>query len=482
MEPLESRGRTRSRASRDDIRRAVGAERDLRLRASRLVALPRGLSEFVNAHDPGLPIALGWAEPPVEPAELRGPFPAVDRVAAGVRGHGRADIASLTFGSSGTQEDGPQRDRDDGVGLPNDFAAPPKPLCPPGYQFDYEFQSCWSGPHRRPKPGERWKHACKCAPGESYLAIERECWRRGALPGGSSVHGRELVADVSRTCGGNFQPACESEFEESETWIKYDFCTRGEQLKLKAAAAQARRVASSAARFLANIATLPEDQIEFYWNFADLGGAAVIVDVAWRRSPAPSYWFGPYEPERLARAQHVAQLVSDRLRHGFSYLNWTTWPLHIRCANNCSGQSVIALHWAEGFVKLCPRVWTLFDSPNGFLDRPGGSDGLAMVLFHELCHRSGLLPLLRDAGSYGPIPARSLVLDGEFDTAFRNIENYVYWAFARYAWFGKCVFWDPSDHAYSCSGGGDQFGPYPEVCCHRCLGEKGGFWGDCRES
>ena len=144
------------------------------------------------------------------------------------------------------------------------------------------------------------------------------------------------------------------------------------------------------------------------------------------------------------------------------------------------------MHWAEGFVRLCPLVWDMFHQTHGaFANRVAGILGLAIVIFHELCHRSGLVPLLKDVTDHGdqggPIGSRKLVLDGHLDDAFQNIDNYVHWAFARFAWFGGCTMFDPSIPWWSCSGGGDNFGDDVTICCKRCGAIGGGVWGDCEE-
>lgn len=366
---------------------------------------------------------------------------------------------------------------------PDGLLAPPPPLCPDGYNFDYYFQSCWrrSPAHRA---GAQWKHACRCPSGYSYLAEDHECWERGSLPpavGADGIGSSDFAGDISVPCDRGYQPECLVEEDNtSSIWVKWDFCTASQEDKLKAAAHLARRVAVSAENFLTFVSTLPEDLAQEYWEYGNTD-EGILSLTSWAQSPAPAYWFGPHTWQRVNRAQHVMRMVGDRLRYGFSYLNINTWPLHVRCANTCLTQGLVAMHWAEGFVKICPLAWDLFDSPFGFGDRVGGPIGLAMVLFHELCHRSGLWPILHDADAYGPSASRDLVADGDFSTAYGNIDNYVHWAFARYAWFGRCSVWDPSSHAYSCSSGGDQHGPYPTVCCHQCLGPEGGFRGECQE-
>ncbi len=67
--------------------------------------------------------------------------------------------------------------------------APPKPLCPPTWDFDYDWQSCWPAdvPHPPPPVGSQWEHACRCGPGMSWLATVHTCWTHGTRPGSSQL-------------------------------------------------------------------------------------------------------------------------------------------------------------------------------------------------------------------------------------------------------------------------------------------------------
>jgi hypothetical protein len=473
--------------SREGARRlrSLGASTVERLDAGNVgimdaTKLPPGLRDFVYGRDGHAPDA----EPPDDPTDrvtwrdLQPENARVDTL------HGsRVHPAFVHLFKLDQRLGASYSPKPDSPASPGGLLAPPPPLCPKGYTFDYYFQSCWRKPpgHRA---GAHWKHACRCPSGYSYLAEDHECWERGSLPpgvGGDSIGSDEFTGDLSVPCERGYQPECLAEDDVSSSiWVKWDYCTGSQEDKLRAAAHLARRVAVSAEKFLTFVSTLPQDLAEQYWEYGNTDEGILSLG-SWAQSPAPAYWFGPYSWQRANRAQYVMRMVGNRLRYGFSYLNIVSWPLHVRCANTCTTQGLVAMHWAEGFVKLCPDVWDLFDSPMGYVDRVGGPIGLAMVLFHELCHRSGLWPLLHDADAYGPSASRDLVADGDFDTAHGNIDNYVHWAFARYAWFGRCYSWDLDSHAYSCSSGGDQYGPYPTVCCHQCFGPNGGFRGECEE-
>ncbi|MBX7084267.1 MAG: hypothetical protein K1X88_33980 [Nannocystaceae bacterium] len=69
---------------------------------------------------------------------------------------------------------------------PTDLKAPPKPLCPPGYRFNYYYQYCdldTPGPHPRPPlDTPQNAFACRCPSGSSYLfagPFKGRCWQHG---------------------------------------------------------------------------------------------------------------------------------------------------------------------------------------------------------------------------------------------------------------------------------------------------------------
>ena len=183
---------------------------------------------------------------------------------------------------------------------PVDLLGPEKPLCPKNYEFDYDWQSCWPAniPHRRPRAGELWSHACTCPPGYSYLATERDCWQRGSVPfsvwgiGGGHGFAREEATGLS--CNGFFMPACTESMEGLLTiWIYPKYCTEEQEQAIRLACFIAKDVAQTAARFMEHVYTASPEVRAFLWTFGDIEGNA-LTPQTFDRSPAPSYWFGPY--------------------------------------------------------------------------------------------------------------------------------------------------------------------------------------------
>lgn len=183
-----------------------------------------------------------------------------------------------------------------------DLQAPEKPLCPPGYKFDYHFQACFRDtdqPQPRPPPGTpQYHYACRCKPGESYIFPYQRCWTRGQ-------------AGIPVTNG----------LQRALDWF------------------------TPAYKFVDYLSFQPSDYRETLWNFGHTGGD---------RDPSMRRWFGPYGDYTFELIHWALGTVRDNLAEPF-----------IRChdVNVCGGAP--AYSTGQGYIHLCPGWGDLnaFDTP-----------------------------------------------------------------------------------------------------------------------
>ena len=383
--------------------------------------------------------------------------------------------------------------------VPQSLQAPPRPLCPPLYTYDYEWQSCW--PDDSPPPGpppSPYQHACRCPPGESWLVDEWECWTHGdpvygavdTIPLPPGLSGGEHECDIGFVWDTAMQRCV---FDECPQNWYYD-------VSLDACVNMVSQCQ-------------PPPPIEFVWQHLptdcvgsgdgwrneinDAIGWSVTrlfpawkmlkeldeapVELAWWKqhmweqagdhtpplspgSPSMEYWFGEYDDYLL---ELVTWVVSRAL---FRVLPGTPHPVQIRCDTLgacCDGDDACAnlLATQGGRIKLC-EGWHDSDPPDQ-----------AIIMLHELNHHVllGRLYVQDDAADNPPphdVLAPSICIhddtDGEcyfednsialrqsgatlrcFDqeegewrnvrATVLNVDNYVYWLASRFNVFEWCT-------------------------------------------
>lgn len=399
---------------------------------------------------------------------------------------------------------------------PLDILGPEKPLCPPSYSFDYDWQSCWPDgvPHRKPKSGELWKHACLCAPGWSWLAVERKCWERGAIPAGGARRPGGLTSEKPPATLGCAWPVprCLQATDPGTVHAHVNFKLSGsndhnhisDQLDVadlvKKATDLALAFALRAKHFLQFLLSRPASEQQELWDFGDLPGnldegATDISPLAFDRSPAPRYWFGPFSTARALEVLFVCDKVATRLSHGRKIAK-RYHPFKIVFRDHCIGKHTVAHHYVYGKIVLCPEAVRLLladkflsSNPNRvfqtaeFHGSVGGVPGLAIVIFHEMVHHI-IVPdhsWTHDIAR-GPFAARNLVLDGHFGQAMSNNDNYAHWVAAGYLKFGSCEAFDVHRIPHTCTQAYGQHGEviYGKVtCCSQCLDKTPGQCSSC---
>ena len=346
------------------------------------IVLPPGVDPEV---DPSIPTGPGGVTPEGSPAE------------AGV---------SFGFGTSPGPQAAPYP-------VPPSLEAPPKPLCPPLYTYDYDWQSCW--PDDDPPPGpppQPYQHACRCPPGESWLVDEWECWTHGdpmlavgdTVPLPPDLSGGEQECnsgfewdDLEQQCvfvgceeGENFSPLdlecklniCPSTDGVGIDWQHYHGdCVDGWDDyyfdRVNEALHGAVEYLDPARRFLAELLYLHEegfdDWVEYYWNFGfgSVEDSSPEPDRPW--DPSLVRWFGPFHPVILRLAYDIVNWALIRI---------TEPPgIHIRCHNldsSCSGAAYSTAASSAshvGTIHLCPR-WSHENTP---VER-------VWYIIHELFH------------------------------------------------------------------------------------------------
>lgn len=83
-----------------------------------------------------------------------------------------------------------------------DFVGPTV-LCPNGYIFDYQWQSCWPEGHHHLRPEKLWQDACRCKPPATFVRPAEKCW----TPGDHWV-GIDAAAAVDQLGATPPPPAC----------------------------------------------------------------------------------------------------------------------------------------------------------------------------------------------------------------------------------------------------------------------------------
>lgn len=266
-----------------------------------------------------------------------------------------------------------------------------KPLCPPSYHFDYDWQSCWPNdapPRKRPAKGSLWEDACRCEAGYSWLADSEHCWKRGSLPGvvfqpspvlgagAASCEPDEYWDEILQICqkyknpyecpeGSTWDdtdpladPGCVKCYTNTEwTFDSYAWdCNEDDLRMIGDAITRSLEVLRPAVNMLE--AMKGDDAYALYlWNY-DFDAKGSI-----RRAASPREWLGPYT-ETEHDMLHAALTTA--------IYRFTIDPQLIRCQKSCKRHNA---YYTAGRIHLC-KPW--FDEDD--------AEERAKTMVHEALH------------------------------------------------------------------------------------------------
>jgi hypothetical protein len=270
---------------------------------------------------------------------------------------------------------------------PQDFLGPGLPLCPPGYEFDYAWQSCWKKGEPPPPipPGEpRYPHACRCpSPKETYLAPEDRCWVRGSLPHQVPTASADITLPVPPETEGVDSPcpgaqtwnpdlekcgkpaACHGVMDccwsdVVPQWKKpLTTCNSGNDKDLvTAAVTQAFAWIDPVYRMLKLLAGHQPEYVEAVWNFD-------------YHKTSPKHWLAPYIPHHPGNGDFLLLMVREIVTKAWSRLS--TDPVIIWCEKTCTHTTA----WFHAnTIHLCNKWFSPERTP---ADR-------AKTVLHEVFH------------------------------------------------------------------------------------------------
>ena len=386
-------------------------------------------------------------------------------------------------------------------GSPSGYSAGEPPLCPDGYVFDYDWQSCWPVGVDPGAPPKQWIDACRCKKHESWLATEQRCWRRNAAPGAGTVFGGSAGSlGGTPDCGfdGVWDPdaqtciklsfGCESSDPTDVYSLSVDGCVENPcpdlddvavtwqhlpgdctgwfddwSSEVTAAVRFALQRIDPALRMVSAMLSGPESFQAYLWNFGY--GASLDPDPVENRRLDPSMrgWLGLFSHFKLGLVHDMLERAKHRIT--------SNDPVWIRCLSRTNplcwgGAAGVAfapiVAGGPGTIHLCKK-W-----------KKKGADERGMTMLHELLHYSfpGRIQnfprdlysvdcyhgdnnlkcnhiddcvLLADTlGSTDWITeihgALEQPVDHELEKAFINIQNYVWWMERRHLAWRTCTY------------------------------------------
>lgn len=335
-----------------------------------------------------------------------------------------------------------------GLGL----LAPEKPLCPPGYRFNYRYQYCERDlPPPRPRPAPDTPihaFACKCPAGSSYLwdgPAQGNCWRHGqrgipaswwVMDSDAVFRGYDTPPGVGGGSGGNAPKpvSCAEglEFDEefggcvdnSERHIpgcgvtvsfrhwSWD-CIDYEDAVLDAALHAAERL-QPANEMLHHMLH------SYYWG-GEQGRAWARAMWDFGSDGSLKWWIGEFSEFRLLLGTRTLDAALGKITPGDPWF-FACW------SNDCVGvdDADYSAYTTYGRINLCPEWFQLSGENQG------------RIVLHECLHRCNPLWLHRimrdvehdgcvgpDGKCYGFISAFFLVQNPDFRFSIYDQENHV---------------------------------------------------------